>query len=221
MPGPGAHVVVRFTEGLAAITAPSLLSRLRVPIPILGTLLVLTLLADAQDEAPKPPAELSSVGARALAAQPGDTLLLIVGDRIAVARVDRVSVSSRAIRLRFTGERLRGRVSGQSVDLEMKDDRVRGSIGAQAVSLQIMRSSGALKVVGRFGAHAIDEDLRPSAVVAEIGPCRYDLRFDRNEYIGQVTCGGQPEGVQLRVPSTLAARGDVELATLLTAILAR
>ena len=103
----------------------------------------------------------------------------------------------------------------------MKDDRVSGTIGAQAVSLQVMRSGGALKVVGRFGAHAIDEDLRPSAVIAEIGPCGYDLRFARNEYTGQVTCGGQPEGVQLRVPATLAARGDVRLAALLTAILAR
>ena len=109
---------------------------------------MLTLLADAQNEAPKPPAELSSVAARALAAQPGDTLLLIVGDWIAVARVDCVGVSSRAVRLRFTGERLRGRVSGQSVDLEMKDDCVSGTIGAQAVSLQVMRSGGALRSWG-------------------------------------------------------------------------
>jgi hypothetical protein len=202
-------------------SAPSLLSRFGVPIQMLGTLIALTLPTSAPGELPRPPAELSSVEARAVAAQPGDSLLLIVGDRITVARVDRARVWCRDVRLRLDGEHLRGRVSGQSVELEMNEARVSGKIGSQPVSLVVERFDGALRVRGRFGARAIDEALTPRAISAEIGPCRYELRLARNEYEGQVTCGGQPEGVRLRIPATLAARGDVELAALLTAILAR
>ena len=48
----------------------------------------------ARAEEPKPPLAVSSVAARALAARPGDSLLLIVGDRITVARVDRNGIAS-------------------------------------------------------------------------------------------------------------------------------
>jgi hypothetical protein len=213
--------MVMATRAPAVASAPSLLSRLTMTIQLLGTLIALTVPVNAPAESPKPPAELSSVEGRALAAQPGDSLLLIVGDRITVARVDRAGVWCRDVRLRLDGERLRGRVSGQNVELDMSDGRVSGKIAAQAVSLLVARADGALRVTGRFGARAIDEELTPRAISAEIGPCRYELRLGRNEYGGQVSCGGQPEGVRLRVPATLAARGDVELAALLTAILAR
>jgi hypothetical protein len=170
----------------------------------------------------QPPVEVSSVEDRVLAARPGDALLFIVGDRITTARVDRSGIVSRNVSLHLAGTRLRGQVGGQSVQLDLGGARITGTIGSSEVSLQITRSDGGvLKVVGRFGARAISEDLSPGAVTAEIGPCRYALKFQHDEYAGQVGCGGRPEAVHLRVPAALVARGDVELAGLFTALLAR
>lgn len=185
--------------------------------------LALALLMSAPPEAEqlKPPVEISSVADRALAAQPGDSLLLVIGERIIAARVDRLGMSCRGVNLRFFGDRLRGQIGGQHVDLELRGEHIRGKIGTLEVALEVGRSEGALRVKGRFGARAVSEDLTPGAVTAEVGPCRYVLKFQHAEYAGQVGCGGQPEPVHLRVPATLVARSDVELAALFTALLSR
>ena len=193
----------------------------RLLAPALAALLAGAFVSQAHAGEPQPPVAVSSVEDRVLAARPGDSLLLVVGDRITTARVDRAGISSRNINLRLTGTRLRGQVGGQRVQLDLGDGRITGTIGSSEVSLQITRSDGLLKVVGRFGARAISEDLSPGAVTAEIGPCRYALRFQHDEYSGQVGCGAQPEAVHLRVPASLVARGDVEFAGLFTALLAR
>ena len=188
-----------------------------------GVIVLTLILAASAVEAGElqPPLEVSSVGARVLAARPGDSLFLVIGDRITTARIDRAGVTSRAVNLRLSGDRIRGRVGGQNVDLVMRGERIDGHIGAREVSLEVGRSAGALKVNGRFGARAVSEELAPSAITAEVGPCRYMLKFQRNEYSGQVGCGGQPEGVRLTVPAALVARRDVELAALFTALLSR
>jgi len=170
---------------------------------------------------PQPPVEVSSVADRVLAARPGDSLLLVVGDRITTARVDRTGISSRSVSLRLTGARLRGQVEGQRVQLELANGRINGTIAATEVSLLVVRVDGALRITGRFGARAISQDLSPRAIAAEIGPCRYVLNFLHSEYSGQVSCGGQPEAVHLRVPAALVARGDMEFAALFTSLLAR
>jgi hypothetical protein len=169
----------------------------------------------------KPPREVSSVEERALAARPGDSLLLMVGDRITVARVDRTGITSRGIHLQLTGTRLRGDVGGQHVTLDLSEGHVAGRIGAGEVSLAVSRGEASLNVDGHFGARGISLRLNPAAVTAEVGPCRYVLKFYRNEYTGQVGCGGEPEPVHLSVPASLVARGDVELAALFTSLIAR
>ena len=119
----------------------------------------------------------------------------MIGDRIITARVDRTGMSSRGVNLRLSGDRLRGQMGGQRVDLEMRSERIRGHIGNLEVALEVGRSKGSLKIKGRFGARAVEEDLTPGAVTAEVGPCRYVLKFQHVEYAGQVGCGGQPEPV--------------------------
>jgi hypothetical protein len=169
----------------------------------------------------QPPLEVSSVADRVLAARPGDSLFLVVGDRITTARIDRAGISSRGINLRLSGDKIRGQVGGQNVELVMHGEHIDGHIGPREVSLQVGRSQGALRVTGHFGARAVSEDLTPGGIAAEVGPCRYVLGFQRGEYSGQVNCGAQPEGVRLRVPAALVARRDVELAALFTAFLSR
>jgi hypothetical protein len=103
----------------------------------------------------------------------------------------------------------------------MDNARISGQIGSQRVSLDVLRREGALDISGHFGAHGISADLTPGAVTAEVGPCRYSLKFQQSQYYGQVGCGGKPEPVSLRIPAALAAHGDVELAALFIALLAR
>jgi len=188
----------------------------------LAALLTVALSAPAtRAEEPKAPLAVSSVGARALAARPGDSLLLIVGDRITVARIDRTGIASRGIHLELAGTHLRGDVGGQRVALDLGDHHIDGHVGSHDVSLEVSRGDVALKVNGRFGARQIGLQLSPAEVTADVGPCRYTLRFHHNEYAGQVECGADPEPVHLRVPATLVARGDVEVAALFTSLLAR
>jgi hypothetical protein len=168
-----------------------------------------------------PPRQVSSVADRALAGQPGDTLFLMVGDRITLARVDRAGITSQTVRLRLAGTQLHGKVGGQLVTLDLGERRIEGHIGSREVSLDVSRGKTGIEVSGRFGARGITQSLSPTAVTAEVGPCRYELTFKGREYVGQVGCGGEPVGVQLRVPAALVARGDVELAALFTAMLAR
>jgi hypothetical protein len=169
----------------------------------------------------KPPHEVSSVGDRVLAARPGDSLFLVIGDRITVARIDRSGITSRGIHLQLAGARVSGEVGGQRVALDLGPRGVAGRVGSSEVSLDVARGDGALHVGGRFGARGISLQLSPVSVTADVGPCRYSLRFQHSEYTGQVTCGGDPEPVHMRVPASLVARGDVELAALFTSLLAR
>ena len=87
--------------------------------------------------------------------------------------------------------------------------------------MDVTRGETSLNVQGRFGARGISLQLSPASVTAEVGPCRYTLKFQRNEYTGQVGCGGDPEPVHMRVPASLVARGDVELVALFASLLAR
>jgi hypothetical protein len=176
---------------------------------------------DGGVDAAKPPLEVSSVSDRAMSGQPGDTLLLVVGDRIVVARVDRTGILSHSVRLRLAGKQLHGKVGGVPVMLELGEHHIDGHIGPSAISLDVSRREAGVEVKGRFGAQGIAQSLSPTAVGAEIGPCRYALAFKGKEYVGQVECGGQPVPAQLRVPAALVARGDVELAALMTALFAR
>jgi hypothetical protein len=188
---------------------------------VLAAILISWRMPKAHAGDPQPPIEVSSVTDRVLAAQPGDSLLLVVGDRITTARVDRSGIASRNVTLRLTGARLRGQVGGQRAQLELGNGRISGTIASSEVALQVVRVDGALRIAGRFGARSISQDLSPGAIGAEIGPCRYALKFVHSEYSGQVSCGGQPEAVHLRVPAALVARGDTEFAALFTALLAR
>src|SRR5688572_30061778 len=82
---------------------------------------------------PQAPLEVSSVADRVLAARPGDSLLLVVGDRITTARIDRGGIASRNVTLRLTGARLRGQVGGQRAELELENGRVSGTIASSEV----------------------------------------------------------------------------------------
>jgi hypothetical protein len=188
---------------------------------LLGVVLPTLPTSTTRAEDAKPPREVSSVEERALAARPGDSLFLIVGDRITVARIDRACVTSRGVRLELAGTHVRGELGGQRVALELGPRRVEGHVGERDVSMDVARGDAALNVEGRFGARGISLHLSPASVIAEVGPCRYALKFQHNEYQGQVGCGGDPVGVRLRVPASLVARGDVELAALFTSLLAR
>ena len=107
------------------------------------------------------------------------------------------------------------------MELELQAARITGRIGTRDIVLDVGRADRALSVRGKFGARAVSEDLAPTGVTAEVGPCRYDLKFQHMEYSGQVGCGAEPEAVHLRVPAALVARSDVEIAALFTALLAR
>ena len=193
---------------------------MRLPIGTLAAAASLCALPAAAGDL-QAPIEVSSVAARALSARPGDSLFLIVGDRITTARVDRGGISSRGLSLQLSGDKLRGEVGGQRVEVELRGPRITGRIGRREIALEVGRTDAALKVTGQFGARAVSEELAPSAVTAEVGPCRYVLKFQKMEYAGQVGCGAQPEPVRLRVPVALIARRDVEIAALFTALLAR
>lgn len=167
------------------------------------------------------PTELSSVETRVLAAQPGDTILFILGNQITEVRVNREALLGRTVRLRRSGAKMRGRLASEDVEMSLGPSQVTGQIAGRPIALDVARAEGRLTVAGRFGARAVSLRFSLRAVDGEIGPCRYDLAFRRDQYIGRLACGGEPTAVQLRVPTTLVARGDVELAAMLTAFLAR
>ena len=168
----------------------------------------------------EPPRDVSSVDARVLAAAPGDTILFIRGDQISTARVDRVSLTGRRVRLLRSGSKVRGSISSADLAFELESDRVNGNVAGRRVALDVARAEGGLTISGQFGSRAIMLQLSVHALNGDIGPCHYELASHGNDYSGQVACGGLPARVQLRFPSALTARGDVELAAMLTAFLA-
>jgi hypothetical protein len=147
--------------------------------------------------------------------------LLVVGDQVREARVDRVSLAGRALVLKRWGSKLSGRLATQNLELGLNPDQITGRIADRPVQLDVVRADESLTVSGRFGARAISLHLNVRAVTGEIGPCRYNFEFRRKEYAGRVDCGGEPTAVRLRIPAALVARGDVELAAMLTAFLAQ
>lgn len=173
----------------------------------------------APSEEPPPP--VSTVSNRILAAEPGETLIFSVGDDVTVARVDRDGLSSRGVDLERSGAGLRGRVGSESVRLAFGPGRITGKLGDRDVALDVTRVAGALQVMGRFGAREIALEIGPQAVGGEVGPCFYDLHLRGGVYRGDVSCGAQPRPVQLQVPVALIAREDVEVAALLTPVMAR
>jgi hypothetical protein len=81
------------------------------------------------------------------------------------------------------------------------------------------RVQDALSVTGAFGARTVSLSLGLRSVAGRVGPCQYQLTFDRAAYVGWVGCGGRPETVRLSIPATLAARSDAEIAALMTPLL--
>ena len=110
---------------------------------------------------------------------------------------------------------------GQSEYTASITSQVTGRIGGRPILLDVARADQSLTISGQFGARAIALHLNVRALGGDIGPCRYALEFRRDKYLGQVGCGGEPAAVQLRVPAALVARGDVELAAMLTTFMAR
>jgi hypothetical protein len=154
-----------------------------------------------------------------LATQPGGTLSFEVGNALNVARIDREGVSSVDVKLRRSGDRLRGRVGRQPVSMVMEGSSVTGTVGDRPVQLLAQRVGDSLSVTGAFGARAISLRLGLRSLAGQVGPCQYQLTFDRTAYRGWVACGGRPEGVRLSIPATLAARTDAEIAAIMTPLL--
>jgi hypothetical protein len=178
--------------------------------------------AQAQAPAPAPVAAPPvSPSRRTLAAQPGDALLLTVGDDASVAHVDRDGLTSQSVDLHRSGTGLEGHVGVASVSLGFGPGRITGQIGDDPVALDVVRVPGALHVMGRFGIRRVAFELAPQVVGGDLGSCFYSLRLQTTDYAGDVTCGGQPQPVQLQIPVALIERSDVELAALLVAVLAR
>jgi hypothetical protein len=152
--------------------------------------------------------------------QPGSILSFEVGNALNIARIDRQGVSSVDVKLRRSGDHLRGRVGRLPVSMSLNGNEVTGRIGDRPVTLSAQRGGSGLSITGAFGARAVSLILSSRAVEGQVGPCRYQLTFDRNAYRGWVGCGGHPEAVRLAMPATLAARSDVEVAALVTPLLA-
>ena len=144
-----------------------------------------------------------------------------VGERNEVARVDRNGFTSSDIELRQSPNRLRGHVGAESADLVLGPGRITGQIGDSPVSLDVLRSSNRLRIEGQFGSRAIALEARPDGIMGEAGPCLYDLSLQGDRYRGQVTCGAVPRPVQLSVAAAFVAHSDVEIAAMLTSLLAR
>jgi hypothetical protein len=155
------------------------------------------------------------------AAVPGHLLTFGVGDSVGAVRVDRDGLFSRDVDLRRVGSDLRGHVGAASVRMALGPGRVTGEIGPSDIGLDVVRNSAMLQVAGRFGSRGIALDLGPRLIAGEVGPCRYDLRLQGDEYVGTVGCGTRPQSARLKLPVALTVRDDVELAAMLTAVLAR
>jgi hypothetical protein len=64
--------------------------RFRAGLAVMSLVLVAPPLAAGELQ---PPLEVSSAADRALAARPGDSLFLVIGDRITTARIDRAGIA--------------------------------------------------------------------------------------------------------------------------------
>ncbi len=156
-----------------------------------------------------------------LAASPGRDLSFTVGDRVRMAHVTREGLSTQGISLREFPGHLQGTVGVESVDFRLEPNRVEGQIGNQPIGLDVWRSPDGLQVAGTFGQRPVAMEMRLTGIHAQVGPCWYSLPFLMGSYRGTVTCGAQVEPVTLSVPVSLAARDDLEIAAMLTALFGR
>jgi hypothetical protein len=165
-----------------------------------------------------------SIDTQLLSPQPGTDLTLVIGDASREISVSREGVLGPGVELHRSGSsEVRGDVGTESVIARLEPGRVDGTIGDHAIALDVLRSPRLLRIDGRFGEKAIVLDIDPNRIAGEVGACLYNLSLqpESNAYVGHVLCGGTREDVRLTVPTSLLARGDAELATLITAILAR
>ena len=156
-----------------------------------------------------------------LASSPGQTLSFTVGDRVRLANVTRDGLSTEDVSLRLFPGHMRGEVGVESVDFRFEPKRLEGQIGTHRIGLDVLRSGQELQVMGTFGERSVGMEVRLSGIHAQIGPCFYSLPLMLGSYRGYVTCGGQAVPVTLTVPAALVARGDLEIAAMLTALFAR
>ena len=181
-------------------------------------MVVVAIVATAPTAAPR---STSSVETRLLASEPGESMLFAVGDDAQSFHVWREGITGVAVNLRRSPGHLSGNVGSEPVDLVLASPRISGTIGDHAVSLDVLRSDNQMRIVGHFGARAIALDVQMGRIDGDVGPCSYRLPLKSGRYRGQIACGGEPEPVRLDIPVALVARSDVELAAMLTAVLAR
>jgi hypothetical protein len=165
-----------------------------------------------------------SIDTQLLATQPGADLTLAIGDATRDVSVSREGVSGPGVELHRSGPgEMRGDVGTESVIARLEPGRIDGTIGDHAIALDVLRSPRLLRIDGRFGEKAVVLDVAPNRIAGEVGTCLYNLSVQPGStaYVGHVLCGATRENVRLTVPPGLLARGDAELATLITAILAR
>jgi hypothetical protein len=156
-----------------------------------------------------------------LAAKPGQDLSFTVGNNVHVANITREGLSSDGVELRRSADHLRGRVGAEPVDIRLEPERLDGSIGDHKIALDVWRSGDRLQIAGEFGERTVGMSVSLKDLHAQVGPCWYKLTEVLGSYWGYMSCGGPAEQVELKVPVSLVARDDRELAAMLTALFAR
>lgn len=159
--------------------------------------------------------------AQIVATRPGNTVDYEVGDALNMAYVERDRLVSVDVILRRVRSRFHGQIGHQPVEITMEGSHIGGHIGNRTIVLLAVRASGQLHVDGMFGARSIALVVDPRSLRGQVGLCRYELSLQRGAYAGRVFCGGAPLRMSLTIPVSLAARGDVEVAVLLTSLLVR
>lgn len=156
-----------------------------------------------------------------LASSPGQVLSFTVGDNVRVANVSREGFAGDGVVLDRSADRLRGRVGTQPVQIRLDPERLDGTIGDHKIALDVWRAGDRLQIAGDFGERTVAMSVSFRDIHAQIGPCWYKLGLVLGTYRGYVSCGGPAEQVQLKVPVSLVARDERELAAMLTALFAR
>ena len=154
-----------------------------------------------------------------LASAPGQALSLIVGRKVRIAQVTRDGLTSPGFYLAGAPDRLDGKLGAEALDLRFGRGRIAGSAGSGAVALEVSRTRERMRVAGTFGARAVAMELRPTAIQAQIGPCWYTMALMLGRYQGHTGCRGPTQSVELTVPASLLGHTDLEIASMLTALL--
>lgn len=199
-------------------------------MPRLGVVLISAVLVSAwtADKVQAIPIAASAATAVAqsdapiLSAAPGHSVTYEIGDALNMAYVERDRMSSVDLLLRLQGVRFQGRIGRQQVEMTMEGSRIDGKIGERPIALSAERTGAQLHIDGMFGSRTISLTVDPRSLRGQVGPCQYELALQRRAYAGRVFCGsGAPLRMRLKIPVSLAAKGDVELSALLAALLVR